>query len=133
MKARNRDALLPGGLFQGNRFLKQNTVLPKKNVFRQISLSEDEVYFLRVTTSHYRSSRSLIPVVRFVCDLSTFRFPPRLLGSSPEGTLRSWRINRFPDNGGIPVRATWRTAFAPTARRGWLPRRAVPSHQPGTL
>ena len=33
MKARNRDALLPGGLFQGNRFLKQNTVLPKKNVF----------------------------------------------------------------------------------------------------
>lgn len=32
---------------------------------------------------------------------------PRLLGSSRENALNSRRINRFPDNGGIPVRATY--------------------------
>lgn len=37
--------------------------MKKKNASWQITLSEDEVYFLRVTTSHYRSYRSLIPVV----------------------------------------------------------------------
>ena len=62
-------------------------LIAQKNALRQITLSEDEILSLRVTTSVTGSLRSLCPVSRIY-------IPTQFI----------LRFNSFPYNGGIPVR-----------------------------